>query len=68
VRRRETESGAAQTPAVALTAYARSEDRLGALTAGLQQHMPKPIEPAELLSVVASLAGQRQKDVAVTDW
>lgn len=43
-------------PAVALTAYARTEDRLRALSAGFQIHVPKPVEPAELAAVVASLA------------
>jgi signal transduction histidine kinase/ActR/RegA family two-component response regulator len=46
------------TPAVALTAYARSEDRTIAMLAGFQTHLPKPVEPAELLAVVANLAGR----------
>ncbi len=45
-------------PAAALTAYARSEDRLRALKAGFQTHVAKPVEPAELVAVVASLAGK----------
>jgi len=45
-------------PAVALTAYARTEDRVKALIAGFQTHVPKPVEPAELVTVIASL-GQR---------
>lgn len=44
-------------PAVALTAYAWSEDRLRALRAGYQTHVAKPIEPFELVAVIASLAG-----------
>jgi signal transduction histidine kinase/CheY-like chemotaxis protein len=48
-------------PAVALTAYARVEDRLRALTQGYNMHVPKPVEPAELAVVVASLTGQRKK-------
>lgn len=44
-----------RTPAVALTAYARSEDRLRALRAGYQMHMSKPVELGELVAVVASL-------------
>jgi signal transduction histidine kinase/CheY-like chemotaxis protein len=44
-------------PAIALTAYARIEDRLKALAAGFQMHVPKPVDPAELVAVVASLAG-----------
>lgn len=43
-------------PAVALTAYARAEDRIKVLAAGFQVHAPKPIEPAELAAIVASLA------------
>jgi PAS domain S-box-containing protein len=45
----------AQIPAIALTAYARTEDRLKILSAGFQMHVPKPIEPIELATVVASL-------------
>jgi CheY-like chemotaxis protein len=47
------------TPAVALTAYARTEDRTQCLLAGFSSHLPKPIEPLELLAVVASLSGRR---------
>ncbi len=43
-------------PAVALTAYARSEDRTRALLSGFQSHVAKPVEPAELVATVASLA------------
>jgi CheY-like chemotaxis protein len=42
-------------PAVALSAYTRSEDRTRALLAGFRAHVPKPIEPAELVAVLASL-------------
>jgi CheY-like chemotaxis protein len=45
-------------PAAALTAYARAEDRVRALRAGFQTHMTKPVEPAELITVVANLAGR----------
>ncbi|HVG34767.1 MAG TPA: PAS domain S-box protein [Pyrinomonadaceae bacterium] len=45
-------------PAVALTAYAREEDRRRALDAGFQVHVSKPIEPSELVQVVARLAGR----------
>jgi PAS domain S-box-containing protein len=47
-----------QTPAAALTAYARTEDRMQALLSGFQLHLPKPVEPVELAAVVASLAGR----------
>jgi PAS domain S-box-containing protein len=49
-------------PAAALTAYARAEDRVRALRAGFQMHVPKPVEPAELITVVANLAGRIGKD------
>ena len=47
-------------PAIALTAYARVEDRLKALSSGFQMHVPKPIEPAELLAVIASLTSWKK--------
>jgi signal transduction histidine kinase/CheY-like chemotaxis protein len=46
-------------PAVALTAYARAEDRLRALEAGFQLHLAKPVLPSELVTVVASVATRR---------
>ncbi len=42
-------------PAAALTAYARTEDRMRALRAGYQLHVSKPVQPAELVAVIASL-------------
>jgi signal transduction histidine kinase/CheY-like chemotaxis protein len=57
VRALEPERGG-RTPAVAVTAFARPEDRTKSLLAGFQQHMVKPVEPAELCAVVASLAGR----------
>jgi PAS domain S-box-containing protein len=45
--------------AVALTAYARSEDRMQALRAGFQMHVPKPVDEAELTTVIAALTGHR---------
>ncbi len=45
-------------PAVALTAYAKSDDRRQALLAGFQMHLPKPVEPEELATVIASLTGR----------
>jgi CheY-like chemotaxis protein len=45
-------------PAAALTAYARAEDRLRALAAGFQKHLPKPIDPSDLIAAVAALAGR----------
>jgi CheY-like chemotaxis protein len=55
VRAMKPEQGG-RIPAVALTAYARAEDRLRALQSGYQTHVPKPVEPAELEVVVATLA------------
>jgi CheY-like chemotaxis protein len=49
------ESGGA-TPAVALTAYARAEDRMKAVMASFQHHVAKPVEPAELVTMVSSLS------------
>jgi len=51
-----------RTPAVALTAYARFEDRTKALIAGFNMHVPKPVEPAELLAVLASLTALIGRD------
>ncbi len=45
-----------RTPAVALTAFARTEERTKALVSGFNMHVPKPVEPAELLAVLTSLA------------
>jgi CheY-like chemotaxis protein len=42
-------------PAVALTAFARTEDRFRALQAGYNMHVPKPVEPAELALVISRL-------------
>ena len=49
---------ASDLPAAALTAFARSEDRKRALLAGFQTHVAKPVDPSELVAVVASLAGR----------
>jgi PAS domain S-box-containing protein len=57
VRARGPEGGGS-IPAIALTAYARSEDARRAYMAGYQAHVAKPVEPGELATVVASLAGR----------
>jgi CheY-like chemotaxis protein len=57
VRALPTERGGA-IPAAALSAFARSEDRRRAIMAGFQTHVAKPVEPAELVAIVASLAGR----------
>ena len=45
-------------PAAALTALARLDDRKRALLSGFQTHLAKPVDPAELVATVASLAGR----------
>ncbi|HET9525947.1 MAG TPA: PAS domain S-box protein [Pyrinomonadaceae bacterium] len=47
-----------QTPALALTAYARTEDRVRAISEGYQLHLAKPVDRVELATVVASLASR----------
>ena len=56
VRALSAEQGG-RIPAVALTAYARAEDRKQAMLAGFQVHIPKPVEPNELAVVIANLTG-----------
>jgi PAS domain S-box-containing protein len=46
---------AAQVPAAALTAFARSEDRTKALQSGFEMHLAKPVDPGELVASVATL-------------
>lgn len=58
VRARRADEGGT-VPAIALTAYARPEDRQRALAAGFQAHLAKPIDPADLVSTVARLAHTR---------
>jgi CheY-like chemotaxis protein len=57
--------GGGRIPAIALTAYARTEDRLRALDAGYQTHIAKPVELAELLTVVANLLRRGDEVVEV---
>jgi signal transduction histidine kinase len=59
VRARAVEQGG-KLPAVALTAYARREDRAAALRAGFNGHVSKPVEAAEIIAVVGSLCGRFQ--------
>ena len=60
IRARSPEAGG-EVPVVALTAYARSEDRTRALRAGFSNHVAKPVEPSELLAVITSLVGRAGK-------
>jgi len=48
-------------PAVAITAFARSEDRRRSLMAGFDMHASKPVEPSELLAVICRLATRRTR-------
>jgi PAS domain S-box-containing protein len=47
-----------EIPAIALTAYARAEDRVKAISASFQMHVTKPVEPVELITMVAGAAGK----------
>jgi PAS domain S-box-containing protein len=50
------------TPAVALTAYTRAEDRASAIVAGYQMHVAKPVEAGELMAALATLSGRSSTD------
>ena len=52
------EAAGGKTPAIALTAFARSEDRTRSLRAGFLVHVSKPVEPSELIATVASVTGR----------
>ncbi len=56
VRQMESVRGAVRLPAIALTAYARDEDRQYSLAQGYQAFLTKPVEPAELISVISDVA------------
>jgi signal transduction histidine kinase/CheY-like chemotaxis protein len=62
VRALDAERGG-KTPAVALTAYGRPQDRMMSLTAGFNMHVPKPVDPGELTIIVASIAGRSPGEV-----
>jgi len=57
LRQRENQKDT-HIPAIALTAYARTEDQMQAIEAGFEMHLSKPIEPEELLSAIAQLIGR----------
>lgn len=57
VRVLDSEQGG-DTPAVALTAYGRTRDRMLSLSAGYSMHVPKPVDPEELATIIASLAAR----------
>jgi PAS domain S-box-containing protein len=58
--RRMTARRGRRLPALALTAYGRSEDRIRVLAAGFSLHLAKPVNPAELVLCVASLGGRTE--------
>jgi PAS domain S-box-containing protein len=51
-----------QIPAIALTAFTRAQDRMRALSSGFQNHVSKPVEPDELVTVIASIMGRLKMD------
>jgi CheY-like chemotaxis protein len=48
--------GVTRRPAIALSAFTQREDRIRALSEGFQMHLTKPVAPAELIIVIASVA------------
>ena len=63
-RVRSREGAVAEVPAAALTALARVEDRKRALMAGYQTPLAKPVDPSELVAMVASLTGRTGRPLA----
>jgi CheY-like chemotaxis protein len=57
---RRTDAGH-DLPAIALSAYAREEDRKKAVAAGYQMHLAKPVEPSELAAAIAGLVAKARK-------
>jgi CheY-like chemotaxis protein len=53
--RASSQEEVARLPAMALTAYARAEERAQAFAAGFQSHITKPVEPAELIVTIARM-------------
>ena len=58
LRRTEQEHGTPRVPAIAVTAFARDEDRERALAAGFDEYVPKPVDPQRLVTLIALLAGK----------
>ena len=56
--RQRSEADGGKVLAVALTAFARSDDRARALEAGFQAHVAKPVEPSKLATIIADLLGR----------
>jgi len=61
LRQHEREHGGF-LPAVALTGYARAEDRARVLASGFQAHVPKPVDPVELATVIADITRLGEAD------
>ena len=61
IRRRETEHGGF-LPTIALTGFARAEDRTRSLAAGFQAHVSKPLDPAELTAAIAAVVRRPASD------
>jgi CheY-like chemotaxis protein len=55
------EADGGRTPAIALTAYGRTQDRVRSLSAGYTMHVPKPVDPGELTAIIASVASDRAR-------
>jgi signal transduction histidine kinase/CheY-like chemotaxis protein len=66
LRAREANTGE-QTPAIALTAYVRVEDRARALSAGFNTFVPKPVNPGELINAILNLASPHAPDLLLSD-
>jgi signal transduction histidine kinase/ActR/RegA family two-component response regulator len=49
-----------ETPAIALSGYGRPQDRLKCIAAGFNMHVPKPVDPRELTTIIAGIVGQKQ--------
>ena len=56
--RARSDDGGGKTPAIALTAMARSQDRTRAMLAGFDAHVAKPVDPVELCAIIARLGGR----------
>jgi CheY-like chemotaxis protein len=63
-RKREHDGGLKKLPAIALTAYARADDRRKALMSGFNAHLAKPVDAAEMITIVASLTDRILGDVS----
>ena len=63
IRALPRDTSLASTPVIALTAFARPEDRTQALLAGFNVHLTKPVDPKELLAAIADLAGRQSRPI-----